>query len=89
MQADCDRCLEPAEFPIDSDFDLFYRPAKRPETQRKWKLMREKAEVAFYEGGGMELKDILREHVLLCCRCSGFAAPIARASAPCAGKTVI
>jgi len=26
MEAPCDRCLEPARFPIDSDFDLFYRP---------------------------------------------------------------
>src|ERR1700720_2566065 len=25
MRSDCDRCLEPAEFPIESDFDLFYR----------------------------------------------------------------
>ena len=29
MHSECDRCLEPAEFPIDSDFDLFYRPAER------------------------------------------------------------
>ena len=26
MDADCDRCLEPAPFPIDSDFELYYRP---------------------------------------------------------------
>ena len=34
MGADCDRCLEPAEFPIDSNFDLFYRPAARAGTPR-------------------------------------------------------
>ena len=26
MEADCDRCLEPARFPIKSDFELYYRP---------------------------------------------------------------
>jgi uncharacterized metal-binding protein YceD (DUF177 family) len=28
MRCDCNRCLEPAEFPMDSNFDLFYRPAE-------------------------------------------------------------
>jgi DUF177 domain-containing protein len=26
LQADCDRCLEPANFPLDSSFELYYRP---------------------------------------------------------------
>jgi hypothetical protein len=26
MEADCDRCLEPAACPIDADFELYYRP---------------------------------------------------------------
>jgi uncharacterized protein len=26
LQADCDRCLESAEFPLDSSFELYYRP---------------------------------------------------------------
>jgi DUF177 domain-containing protein len=26
LQAECDRCLEPAGFPIDSSFELYYRP---------------------------------------------------------------
>jgi len=26
LQAECDRCLEPAEFPVDSSFELYYRP---------------------------------------------------------------
>ena len=26
MQAECDRCLEPAGFPIDSSFEPYYRP---------------------------------------------------------------
>jgi hypothetical protein len=26
MEADCDRCLEPARCQVDSDFELYYRP---------------------------------------------------------------
>ena len=65
MEADCDRCLEPAEFPIDSDFDLFYRPAKRAGYDEEVAIDEGESEVGFYEGGGVELKDILREYVLL------------------------
>ena len=65
MRADCDRCLEPAEFPIDSDFDLFYRPAKRAGYEEDVEIDEGESEVAFYEGGGVELKDILREFILL------------------------
>ena len=65
MQADCDRCLEPAEFPIDSDFDLFYRPANRKGFDEEVEIDEGEAEIAFYEGGGIELKDVLREFVLL------------------------
>ena len=65
MRSDCDRCLEPAEFPIDSDFDLFYRPAHRAGYEEDIEIDEGESEVAFYEGGGVELKDILREFVLL------------------------
>ncbi len=67
MRCDCNRCLEPAEFPIDSSFDLFYRPAEvvGEEDEAEVEIDEGEAEIAFYEGGGIELKDVLREHVLL------------------------
>jgi uncharacterized protein len=65
MATDCDRCLEPAEFPIDSDFDLFYRPEVQVEFGEEVEIDEGEAEIAFYEGGGIELKDVLREFVLL------------------------
>lgn len=66
METDCDRCLEPARFPIDSDFDLFYRPSQpggRPSEEIE--LRAGEAEIGFYEGGGLHLNDILREYVIL------------------------
>jgi uncharacterized protein len=67
MRCDCNRCLEAAEFPIDSSFDLFYRPAEvvDDEDEAEVEIDEGEAEIAFYEGGGVELKDVLREHVLL------------------------
>ena len=66
METDCDRCLEATRFPIDSDFDLFYRPEDTtPAGQDEVEIDEGEAEIAFYEGSGLELKDILREHVLL------------------------
>jgi uncharacterized protein len=68
MEADCDRCLEPAGFPIESKFDLFYRPAAPANPHRpaeEVEIDEGEVELAFYEGGGLELKDILREHILL------------------------
>ena len=65
MATECDRCLEPAEFPIDSNFDLFYRPALKADFGDEVEIDEGEAEIAFYEGGGIELKDVLREYVLL------------------------
>lgn len=66
MEADCDRCLEAARLPLDADFDLFYRP--EPETRRagdEVEIDEGESQIAFYEGEGLRLGDILREHVLL------------------------
>jgi uncharacterized protein len=65
MRCDCNRCLEPAVFPIDSRFDLFYRPVEVAEDDEEVEIDEGEAEIGFYEGGGVELKDVLREHVLL------------------------
>jgi uncharacterized protein len=64
MEADCDRCLEPARFPIDSDFTLYYRPVDEGYGDEK-EIDAGEAEMGFYEGEGLELNDVLREFVLL------------------------
>jgi uncharacterized protein len=64
MEADCDRCLEPAAFPIDSDFELYYRPVAEGYGEEK-AIDQSEAEMGFYEGEGLELDDVLREFVIL------------------------
>jgi uncharacterized protein len=67
MQCDCNRCLEPARFPLDSGFDLFYRPPEDAGAgdEAEVEIDEGEAEIGFYEGDGIDLKDVLREHVLL------------------------
>jgi len=68
MEADCDRCLEPARFPLESDFDLFYRPepaAAEHHAGEEMAIDEGESQIGFYEGGGLGLNDILREHILL------------------------
>ena len=64
MEADCDRCLEAAWFPVDSDFELYYRPVAEGYGDEK-EIDSGEAEMGFYEGEGVELHDVLREFVLL------------------------
>ena len=64
IERPCDRCLEPAPFPVDGDFELFYRPLSEGLGEEK-ALDESEAEMGFYEGDGLELDDVLREFVLL------------------------
>ncbi|MCC6419815.1 MAG: DUF177 domain-containing protein [Gemmataceae bacterium] len=65
MESECDRCLGRARFPLDAPFDLFYRPASVIARDEEVAIDEGEAEIGFYEGGGIELEDILREQVLL------------------------
>ena len=65
MEADCDRCLEKAGFPIDAAFDLFYRPAETSPGGDEVAISDGESEIGFYSGGGVDLKEILREYILL------------------------
>jgi uncharacterized protein len=64
MQATCDRCLEPANFPVENQFDLLYMPAE-PGKGAEDEIDEAGIEVGYYEGNGLALNEILREVVLL------------------------
>jgi len=65
MSAKCDRCLGTARFPLNAGFDLYYRPVAGLTGEDEVGIDEGEAEIGFYEDGGMELEDILREQVLL------------------------
>ncbi len=64
IESACDRCLENAKFPIDSEFTLYYRPVTEGYGDEK-EIDTGEAEMGFYEGEGLELNDVLREQILL------------------------
>jgi uncharacterized protein len=65
MGVACDRCLESTAIPVDADFDLIYRPAAYMPTAEEAVVPRDEVEVGFYQGKGIDLKDVLREQILL------------------------
>jgi len=65
LTAECDRCLAQARFPLDTGFDLFYRPMTDIARDEEVEIDEGETEIGFYAGAGMELEDIRREQVLL------------------------
>ena len=61
----CDRCLALARFPLDAGFDLFYKPVSVIARAEEVEIDEGEAQIGFYENGGLELEDVLREQVLL------------------------
>ena len=65
LELPCDRCLEPVHYPVNGRFDLFYRPTPKSPLPHEVAIDEGESEIGFYEGGGIELSEILREHILL------------------------
>jgi uncharacterized protein len=65
VEATCDRCLEPAHFPLESKFDLVYMPASGTKAGPDAEIDQAGVEVGYYEGNGLALEDVFREVVLL------------------------
>jgi uncharacterized protein len=66
LESECDRCLGRATFPIDTGFDLFYKPLEAlSEAEDDAAIDEGEAEIGFYQLPGLVLEDILREQVLL------------------------
>jgi|SRR5208283_3687033 len=65
MVAACDRCLEPARFPMEAGFDLYYQPVETIAREEEVGIDEAESEIGFYTGGGIELEDVLRERILL------------------------
>ena len=61
----CARCLEPVVEEVSRDFDLFYRPMKTIAKEEEMRLKEDDTEIAFFQGEGLFLADVLAEQVLL------------------------
>jgi uncharacterized protein len=61
----CARCLDAVVNEISRDFDLFYRPMTSIAHDEEVQLNPEDTEIAFFEGDGLFLADVLAEQVNL------------------------
>lgn len=61
----CDRCTDQVEIPVSQDFDVVYRPVSEIANGEEVEIPAGELEVGFYDGGGVELDDVIREQVLL------------------------
>jgi uncharacterized protein len=68
VEPDCGRCLEHYNLPIEQELDLFYLPrtAERPEDQEEEvELSDRDVVVGYYDGGRLDLAEVMREQILL------------------------
>ena len=65
LEASCDRCLEAVEFPVERDFDLFYRPVATIAREEEIQIPEDELGVGFYSGEGIALADVVTEQVIL------------------------
>jgi len=86
MTAQCDRCLGSARFPLDAGFDLFYRPASAIARDEEVAIDEGEVEIGFYQNGGLELEDILREQVLLALPMQKVCSDVCKGICPVCGK---
>jgi uncharacterized protein len=86
MATECDRCLGRARFSLDSGFDLFYRPMSFIAREEEIEIDEGEAEIGFYEDGGIELEDILREQVLLALPMQRVCSEMCKGICPVCGK---
>jgi uncharacterized protein len=86
MTSQCDRCLGRARFPLDESFDLFYRPMVDIAREEEVAIDEGESEIGFYERGGMELEDVLRERVLLALPMQRICSEDCRGICPVCGK---
>jgi len=61
----CARCLDTVVEEISRDFDLFYRPMTSIAEDEEVQLALDDTEIAFFEGDGLFLADVLAEQVNL------------------------
>ena len=65
LETECAKCLEKAVIAVDSDFDLRYLPEGLAAEGGEVEIDDIEAEVGFYSGHGLQLRDVIEEYLLL------------------------
>lgn len=86
MQVACARCLEPIRLSVSGPVDLFYRPMAQIAREEEVAITEAEAEMGFYEGGGIELADVIREQVTMVLPMRSICREDCRGICPICGK---
>jgi uncharacterized protein len=65
IDALCARCLEPVHNAVAEKFDLLYRPLGIDARSEVVSISQAETEIGYYQGGGLQLEDVLKEQLLL------------------------
>jgi uncharacterized protein len=65
IELQCARCLDPVVEEVHRQFDLFYSPLPKDSKPEEERLKDLDADIAFFQGDGLFLADVLSEQVLL------------------------
>jgi uncharacterized protein len=65
LEAFCARCLSRVVIPVESDFDLFYRPLQTIARGEEIEVPTDELAVGFFADDGIELADVVTEQVIL------------------------
>jgi uncharacterized protein len=65
IEVSCARCLEPARQQVSLSFELCYQPMRKIARSEDIEIRPSDLGIAFYEGQGLQLDDVLKEQVLL------------------------
>jgi uncharacterized protein len=63
VRFECDRCLRPLSVPVEQSFDLLYVPPLKAGDEKE--LGADDLSIGFYQGGTIDLDDVVREQVEL------------------------
>jgi uncharacterized protein len=63
--APCARCVEPVEVPVETEFDLIFRPVEADTEAAERSITAPETEICYYQKDSLLLEDVLREQVLL------------------------
>ncbi len=89
VQLECGRCLEPYAAAADQELDLFYLPraAQQPEEQEEEvELSDREVVVGYYDGGRLDLREAMREQVILSLPLKRLCRETCRGLCPSCGK---
>ncbi len=86
FEVPCARCVNPVRHDLRGDFDLIFRPSGVDDENDEGSISTQETEIGYYEGGSLQLEDVLREQVLLALPARTLCYPDCKGLCPVCGQ---